>query len=97
MTDETPGVGVPALVAPVKERTREEQLADRKAAALLWLRENVTLALVVPLSVARDLLPSGIGREELGPIIHEVMPGETIDEDGVELHGLKLFVTLKRS
>lgn len=76
------------------ELTPEELREKKKAAAIAWLNQNLTLALVMPLSVARDILPSGIGRDELQPVVSEVMPKEIVDE--VKLHQNEVYVILKR-
>lgn len=71
------------------------ELEARASAAKTWLVENITLAVVLPFSVARDLLPSGMDNEKLQPIIAEIMPGETVE--AVERSGNCVYVHLKRS
>ena len=55
------------------------ELAARNAAAEAWIANNITMALVVPLSVAKDLFPNGFGQIEADAVISKVLPGESVE------------------
>lgn len=71
----------------------DEALKKRHDAAEAWLTSNVNCALVIPLSVVKDLFPSGFDCEKFQPVLSKVMPGEIALS--AERGSDNLFVLLK--
>ena len=70
-----------------------EELAERKAAATLWLSKNIATAIVIPLGVWKDLFPEGGGQIEVAALIEPLIPGEQVE--GVDRSTDAIYVRMK--